>query len=89
MSSAEKVTEVRLPRCSLLSDFPGFSLRRVRWQHWELKTEKGAEHPEKSEYLLHIPGNFIPARRRAKLFLPMSLNIFLIWAYWRSRLLTS
>jgi hypothetical protein len=37
----------------------------------------------------YIPGTFIPARRRAKLGLPICLNIFLIWAYWRSRLLTS
>jgi hypothetical protein len=37
----------------------------------------------------YIPGNFIPAMRRAKLGLPICLNIFFICAYWRSRLLTS
>ena len=31
----------------------------------------------------------IPAIRRAKLGFPICLNIFFIWAYWRSRLLTS
>ena len=30
---------------------------------------------------LHIPGIFIPASRRAKLGLPMLLNILRIWAY--------
>src|SRR5580698_7039939 len=38
---------------------------------------------------LHIPGNFIPAILRAKLGLPICLNIFFICAYWRSRLFTS
>src|SRR5206468_3581114 len=38
---------------------------------------------------LYIPGSFIPASLRAKLGLPICLNIFFIWAYWRSRLLTS
>ena len=37
----------------------------------------------------YIFGIRIPASRRAKLGLPMSLNIFFICAYWRSRLLTS
>src|SRR5260221_10247687 len=37
----------------------------------------------------YIPGIFIPAMRRAKLGLPICLNIFFIWAYWRRRLLTS
>ena len=32
---------------------------------------------------------FIPAIRRMKLPLPICLNIFRIWAYWRSKLLTS
>src|SRR4029077_9997824 len=38
---------------------------------------------------LYIPGIFIPANRRAKLGLPICLNIFFICAYWRSRLFTS
>ena len=38
---------------------------------------------------LYIPGNFIPASLRAKLALPICLNILRIWAYWRSKLLTS
>ena len=38
---------------------------------------------------LYIPGIFIPASLRMKLPLPICLNIFFIWAYWRSRLLTS
>src|SRR4030081_2906177 len=33
---------------------------------------------------LYIPGNFIPANLLAKLGLPICLNIFFIWAYWRS-----
>ncbi len=37
----------------------------------------------------HIPGSFIPASLRAKLALPICLNILRIWAYCRSRLLTS
>jgi hypothetical protein len=37
----------------------------------------------------YIPGSFIPAILRAKLGLPICLNIFFICAYWRSRLLTS
>ena len=37
----------------------------------------------------YIPGNFIPAILRAKLGLPICLNIFFICAYWRSRLFTS
>src|SRR6266852_3244298 len=37
----------------------------------------------------YMPGNFIPAIRRAKLGLPICLNIFFICAYCRSRLLTS
>ena len=39
--------------------------------------------------LTYIPGSFIPASRRAKLGLPICLNIFFICAYWRSRLFTS
>ena len=31
----------------------------------------------------YIPGNFIPASFLPKLALPISLNIFRIWAYWR------
>jgi hypothetical protein len=37
----------------------------------------------------YMPGNFIPAILRAKLGLPICLNIFFICAYWRSRLFTS
>jgi len=37
----------------------------------------------------YIPGNFIPAILRAKLGLPICLNIFFICAYCRSRLLTA
>src|SRR5215467_7014060 len=37
----------------------------------------------------YIPGSFMPAILRAKLGLPICLNIFFIWAYWRRRLLTS
>ncbi len=37
----------------------------------------------------YIPGSFIPAILRAKLGLPICLNIFFICAYWRSRLFTS
>src|SRR5260370_38927997 len=44
---------------------------------------------EPSSAPFYIPGNFIPAILRAKLGLPICLNIFFIWAYWRSRLLTS
>src|SRR6266851_3266593 len=32
-------------------------------------------------HAFYIPGSFIPARRRAKLGLPICLNIFFIWAY--------
>ena len=39
--------------------------------------------------LVYTPGSFIPASLRAKLGLPICLNIFFIWAYWRSRLFTS
>ena len=39
--------------------------------------------------ILPYMGNFIPAMRRAKLGLPICLNIFFICAYWRSKLLTS
>src|SRR5579864_1751147 len=41
------------------------------------------------QLLFYIPGNFIPASRRAKLGLPICLNIFFICAYWRRRLFTS
>jgi hypothetical protein len=43
----------------------------------------------RSSGLAYIPGSFIPASLRAKLGLPICLNIFLICAYWRSRLFTS
>src|SRR5882757_4347615 len=37
----------------------------------------------------YIPGSFIPDILRAKLGLPICLNIFFICAYWRSKLFTS
>jgi hypothetical protein len=40
-------------------------------------------------HISYIPGNFIDASRRAKLGFPICLNIFLICAYCRSKLLTS
>ena len=36
-----------------------------------------------------MPGIFMPASLRAKLGLPICLNIFFICAYWRRRLFTS
>src|SRR5438094_516968 len=42
-----------------------------------------------TEVEFYIPGNFIPASLRAKLALPICLNILRICAYWRSRLFTS
>src|ERR1700733_15005142 len=46
------------------------SAASVLTDHWPLITDHS-----------YIPGNFIPAILRAKLGLPICLNIFFIWAY--------
>src|SRR5580704_7059507 len=50
--------------------------------NWELDTGNW-------QLIFYIPGIFIPASLRAKLGLPICLNIFFICAYWRRRLFTS
>ena len=63
---------VRLPAAAEVADYSPSSFQdELRFMTNELPFA----------HAFYIPGSFIPARRRAKLGLPICLNIFFIWAY--------
>ena len=80
---AERVEDLELERLAWSSISSNIKRPAICQSIWQIGLTR------QGQSRAHTPGIFIPAMRRAKLGLPMVLNILRIWAYWRRSWLTS